>query len=220
MNITRVTTGGFGSAVTGADISAQVDGSGAIFWTCQVGIKDQPSQQTVFRIDPETGIQERVPMPIVLTGRGQLTIINGQLVLCAWNEKEGKVGYFVPVPKWVPTPAATPSPPGVGGVALFPAPIAPAQWDKRTVTGGVLVDIPATFGVAAEAVYLIRLSGLASAAGVIIRAGTESAPYFVTLVTQVAGVRVDTQGWVPGPTMLISVMGGSAQVWLQLIGFA
>jgi hypothetical protein len=130
---------------------------------------------------------------------------------------------YVPFPVGAQGPQGIPGPagaPGAGGVMLFPTPIAPAAWSGRTLNGGVLVDVPTVFGVAPEAGYFIRLSATASAAGVITRAGTESAPYFVTLVSQVAGVRNDTQGWVPGPSIFVSTIGGEARVWLQLVGFS
>jgi hypothetical protein len=110
--------------------------------------------------------------------------------------------------------------PGTGGIILFPAPVTTPTWEGRTLNSGELVDIPAVFGVPSATAYLIRFVAQAGAADVRVRAGTEEAPYFVTVNTQVAGVQVHTQGWVPGPACYVSVVNGSAQVWLQVLGRA
>jgi hypothetical protein len=134
-----------------------------------------------------------------------------------WMVGNKETGSTKPPPRYritqyVPVPAVA------GGITLFDAPYVSSEWSGRALAGGALVDIPATFGVPSAPAYLVRLSGLASAAGVIVRAGTERAPYFVTLVTQVANIRVDTNGWIPGPMALISTVGGSAACWLQIVG--
>jgi hypothetical protein len=113
-------------------------------------------------------------------------------------------------------PQGVPGAPGVGGVALFPAPYVSAAWSGRQMSGGTVIDIPTTFGCPCARAYLVGLSGLATTAGVIVRAGSEIAPYFLTLVTQAPNVRMDCQGWIPGPVALVSVVG-SAQTWLQVI---
>jgi hypothetical protein len=66
--------------------------------------------------------------------------------------------------------------------------------------------------------YLVRLCGQATAANVKVRAGSETAPYFLTLTTQAPNVRFDAQGWVPGPLVFVSTLDGLAQVWLQIVG--
>jgi hypothetical protein len=131
-----------------------------------------------------------------------------------------------PIVQYVPFPAGTPGPQGAQGVPgpagmgtmLFAQPLASPAWSGRTLNGGVLIDVPTVFGVAPEPLYLVRLSATAPAAGIITRTGTTQAPYFVTLVSQAANVRNDTQGWTPGPSIYISTVGGSATVWLQVVG--
>jgi hypothetical protein len=108
--------------------------------------------------------------------------------------------------------------PGAGGVVLYPAPFVAQAWGGRALSGGELIDIPTAFGVPSASAYLVRLSGLATTAGVVVRAGSPQAPYFLTLMTQVANMRMDAQGWIPGPVALVSTVAGGAQVWMQVIG--
>ncbi len=119
------------------------------------------------------------------------------------------------------TPDATQPQPQLqsGAITLLPQPNPNVYSNRLVTTAGELVDIAATFGVPVATGYLVRLSGLASLPNVKVRIGTQVAPYFVTLVTQVANVRVDTQGWIPSPQAWISTVDGSAQVWLQVIGY-
>lgn len=104
MTTIRLTANDGGQCVTAANIHAIRDGAGVLFWTCQEGYSGQSPQQVVYRVDA-TG-QHKVPLEKTVTGRGQLSIIDGALYLNAWNEAEGKVGYLIPVPGWTPYPAA------------------------------------------------------------------------------------------------------------------
>ena len=117
-----------------------------------------------------------------------------------------------PIAEYVPWPA-----PAGSGLTLLPAPVSSSAWNGRALSGGALVDVPAVFGVASAEAYLVRLCGQAGVSNVKVRAGTELAPYFLTLVTQFPNVRMDTQGWVPGPLVYISTFDGNAQVWLQVL---
>jgi hypothetical protein len=115
-------------------------------------------------------------------------------------------------------PAGPPGPAGNGGIVLFSAPLIAPAWEKRTLSGGEWVDIPQLFGAPAAASYLVRFVAVAAAANVRVRAGTEQAPIFLTVNTQVAGLEVHTQGWVPGPRVWVSSVNGPAQTWLQILG--
>jgi hypothetical protein len=107
-----------------------------------------------------------------------------------------------------------------GGIVLLPAPVTTPAWEGRKVEGGVLVDVPSTFGVPSAAAYLIRFVAQSSAPNVRVRAGTEQAPYFVTVNTQAPGLQMHCQGWTPGPDVYVSSVNGVAQVWLQVLGHA
>ena len=116
-------------------------------------------------------------------------------------------------------PAGPAGPAGAGSIALFPMPLISAAWENRQLSGGLWVDIPAEFSAPAAAAYLVRF--VASAApNVRVRAGTDTAPFYLTVNTQVSGVEIHTQGWIPGPRAYISTVNGSAQVWLQILGMA
>ena len=108
--------------------------------------------------------------------------------------------------------------PGAGGVVLFDAPYTSPAWDNRTLTAGVLVDIPATFGCPSYSVYVVRLVALAPAANVRVRFGSQVAPHLVTANTQVAGVEIHKQLFIPGPQCYISPAQGSPTCWLQIAG--
>jgi hypothetical protein len=101
---------------------------------------------------------------------------------------------------------------------LYDAPISCPAWDGRDLSGGALVDIPSAFGVESAPCYLVRFCATAVYPNVKIRAGSETAPHFLTLTTQAPGIRKDTQGWIPGPVAYISTVDGSAKVWLQIVG--
>lgn len=109
-----------------------------------------------------------------------------------------------------------------GGVTLFDAPRTAPLWEGRQLAANVgeWVDIPAVFGVPAADSYLLRFVALAAAADVRVRAGTEKAPFFLTVNTQIPNIQVHTQGWAPGPQCWVSTAQGAAQVWLQVIGFS
>lgn len=148
---------------------------------------------------------------------------NPQYGLIAVGNKENGIRALpprYPIAEYVPFPKGAQGPPGEpgAGVLLFAHPLASPAWSGRVLNGAAHVDAPAVFGVAPEPAYIIRLSATAAAPGTIVRTGTPNAPYFVTLVSQVAGVRNDTQGWTPGPSIYISVVNGSCVVWLQIVG--
>jgi hypothetical protein len=206
---------------TGANCFPAQDFHGNIFYVLQ---KQGDTGSVVMEL-PDGSAYEVLSMP---AGSGRPCLeVNPLVGLWAVGNKETSTRTTpprYPIAQYVPFPAGAPGPqgpqgvPGAGGITLFDAPYVSSEWSGRALAGGQLVDIPATFGVPSAPAYLVRLSGLASAPGVIVRAGTERAPYFVTLVTQVANIRVDTNGWIPGPVALISTVGGSAQTWLQIVG--
>lgn len=119
-----------------------------------------------------------------------------------------------------PGPMGPPGPAGSGGIALLPAPVTNAAWEGRTLHGGETVDIPAVFGVPSASAYLIRFVAQATAADVRVRAGSQAVPYFLTMNLTVANMQQHIQGWAPGPSCYISVVNGSATVWLQICGYA
>lgn len=121
MPITRLTASDGGTCVTAANIHAIKDGAGVLFWTCQEGYAGRSPEQVVYRIDG-SGVQSKITLPKVVSGRGQLSLIDGQLYLNAWNEAEGKVGYLIPVPGWTPYPAAGAGPQGPQGPQGVPGP--------------------------------------------------------------------------------------------------
>ena len=126
----------------------------------------------------------------------------------------GFVGGF-----WEPIPDVD-EPWGEGAITLFDAPLISPAWEGRALNGGELVNIPAVFGATVAGTYLVRFVVQADAANVRVRAGTLAAPFFLTVNTQVAGVQIHAQGWVPGPDVWISTVNGVAQVWLQVLGVA
>jgi hypothetical protein len=140
----------------------------------------------------------------------------------------GFVGCWIREPNvdesWTASSTGEPGPPGpagAGGITLLPSVVTAPSWEGRTLQGGVMVDIPATFGVPSASSYLVRFVASASAANVRVRAGAgEANPFYLTLNTQIAGVQMHTQGWVPGPSAWVSAVNGAALVWLQLVGFS
>ena len=103
--VIRMTTGGY----TGADVSAARDATGAIYLTYQ-----QAGQQRVIRRDA-SGAVAPIALPQQVTGRGQFALFDGELVLVAWNESEGKsagVCYIQSIPGYV-APAGPTAPGGV-----------------------------------------------------------------------------------------------------------
>jgi hypothetical protein len=115
-------------------------------------------------------------------------------------------------------PPGPPGPAGNGGIVLFSTPLISPAWEQRTLAGGLWVDIAATFGAPPASAYLVRFVASAAVANVRVRAGTEQAPFFLTLNTQIPGLEMHTQGWIPGPRAFVSVVNGPAQVWLQVLG--
>jgi hypothetical protein len=208
---------------TGANSFTAQDAAGNVFIAYQSANADIGILTMITPSGAEANI---TPAPV--GGRPSLECIPHVGLWMVGNKETGstkpppryRITQYVPFPAGAPGPQGPQGEPGVGGITLFDAPYVSNEWSGRALAGGQLVDIPATFGVPSAPAYLVRLSGLASAPGVIVRAGTERAPYFVTLVTQVANIRVDTNGWIPGPVALISTVGGSAQTWLQVVGYS
>ena len=113
----------------------------------------------------------------------------------------------------------TPYPLG-GGITLFDAPLISPAWEGRALNGGELINIPAVFGAPVASSYLVRFVVQADAANVRVRAGTPASPFFLTVNTQIAGVQIHAQGWIPGPEAWISTVNGSALIWLQVLGYS
>jgi len=110
--VIRMTTGGY----TGADVSAACDATGAIYLTYQ-----QAGQQRVIRRDA-SGAVASIALAQQVTGRGQFAQFDGDLVLVAWNETEGKgICYIQPIPGYV-APAGPTAPGGVAPEKAEPLP--------------------------------------------------------------------------------------------------
>lgn len=107
-----------------------------------------------------------------------------------------------------------------GGVTLFPSPLTTPAWEGRQMAAnsGEWVDIPLTFGATAASSYLLRFVALSDVPDVRVRAGTEAAPFFLTVNTQAAHIQIHAQGWAPGPRVWVSTANGAAQVWMQVLG--
>ncbi len=128
--------------------------------------------------------------------------------------KTGFVGGY-----WEPIPGID-DPYTAGGVTLLPGVRTNPAWEARSLTAGVMLDIPATFGVPTANSYLVRLTMNAPIANVRARCGTQATPFFFTVNSQVAGVDNMDQGWVPGPVCYVSPAQGTPVVWLQIVGYA
>lgn len=213
---------------TGANTFTAQDAAGNIFYAYQASNADAGVLTMVDR----AGVPHTIT-PAPVQGRPSLEC-NPYVGLWFVGNKETGSGQTPPrhkVKEYVPyeAPQEAPTAPQGGAPSLYPAVVVgkhnaatgAAHWSGQAFTGGVLVDIPALFGVNPANAYLIRLSGQAGVAGTIVRVGTQASPYFLTCVTQVGGIRVDTQGWVPGGGTWMSIPnGGSALVWLQLVGWS
>jgi len=207
---------------TGANAFSAEDAHGNVFYAFQ----KQNDAGTVVMVTPDGSTTEVLSLP----GSGRPALECNPLVgLWAVGNKETgshatppryRITAYVPFAAGQQGAPGVPGVPGAGGVALFDAPMVSPDWSGRVFGGGVLIDIPATFGVPPAAAYLIRLAASAGAANVKVRAGTEAAPYFLTLNTQAPGVETHTQGFVPGPKLWVSTAGGAATVWLQVVGRA
>jgi hypothetical protein len=200
----------------GANTFTAQDYAGNIFYAYQASNADTGVLTMVDR----AGIARTIT-PAPVQGRPALDCIPHVGLWFVGNKETGSTQPPPrhPVKEYVPFPApkGEPGTPGAG-VLLFAHPLVSLDWNGRVLNGSARIDVPALFGVAPEPAYLVRLSATAQAAGVIVRTGTEQAPYFVTLVSQVANVRNDTQGWTPGPSVYISTKGGEAVVYLQIVG--
>jgi len=98
------------------------------------------------------------------------------------------------------------------------APITNPAWEARSLTSGVDLDIPATFGVPSAKKYLLRLTANAPLPNVRGRVGTRAKPFIFTVNTQAPNVDMMQQGWVPGPVCYVSPAQGTPKIWLQIIG--
>lgn len=233
----------------GADISDPYDAEASHWVFCDAYKEGDspPFRFRAFRRRASETAYVEMPLPNVTTGRGNADIqwIDGRAHYNAW---EGNAFFPAPVPGFAPFVsipdlearlnvvelAAIGADPRVtelllrvqqlevraaGGFTLAPAPYTSPAWEGRTLSGGVLVDIPATFGVPVAPAYLIRFVAQSPAANVRVRAGSELAPFFLTVNTQVPNLQVHTQGWAPGPQLYVSAVGGTPQVWLQVLGW-
>ena len=99
-------------AISAADISSAPSADGAIFYSYQQKTSGLPVQ-AVYRRAPD-GSGAPVPIERRVTGRGQLSVEGGALVLTAWDEAAiPKVAWRIEVPGYVPFASA----PGGGPVA-------------------------------------------------------------------------------------------------------
>ena len=197
---------------TGANTFTAEDAHGNVFYCFQ----KQKDAGCVVLVKPDGSATEVLSIPN--SGRPSLDC-NPLVGLWAVGNKETgsrATPPRYPIPAYVPFTA---SGGGGGGFTLLPAPAVASAWSGRTVQGGEWLDVPAVFGVPSASGYLLRLSAVAGAADVRARAGSEAAPYFLTVNTQVAGVEIHGQGWAPGPRCWVSTVNGSARVWLQVCGW-
>jgi len=109
-------------AISAADISSAPSADGAIFYSYQQKTSGLPVQ-AVYRRAPDGSVAP-VPIERRVTGRGQLSVEGGVLVLTAWDEAASpKAAWRIEVPGYVPFASA---PGGGGPVAAEDAePIAP-----------------------------------------------------------------------------------------------
>ena len=99
-------------AISAADISSAPSADGAIFYSYQQKTSGLPVQ-AVYRRAPDGSVAP-VPIERRVTGRGQLSVEGGVLVLTAWDEAASpKVAWRIEVPGYVPFASA----PGGGPVA-------------------------------------------------------------------------------------------------------
>lgn len=198
----------------GATITRVIDGAGAEWIGCTA--KSLTTRVFGFYLFRD-GIA--VPYEPFCTARGTISR-DGTWI--AWNGNQhysGPIPGFVPIPQsGKPGPPGPPGPAGAGAITLLPAPVTSPQWEGRVLSGGVLIDIPTVFGVPSASAYLVRFAAKAPAANVRARAGTEAAPWFLTLVTQAPDLEIHTQGWVHGPAVWVSAVGGTPTVWLEIEG--
>jgi hypothetical protein len=136
-------------------------------------------------------------------------------------------GFWEPIPgvddPWTAGGTGEPGPPGpagAGGITLLPSVATNTTWEGRTLTAGVMVDIPATFGVPSSVAYLVRVTMNAPVANVRARFGTQACPFFYTVNSRRDGDDEMDQGWVPGPVCYVSPAQGTPRVWLQIVGYS
>jgi len=97
-------------AISAADISSAPSADGAIFYSYQQKTSGLPVQ-AVYRRAPDGSVAP-VPIERRVTGRGQLSVEGGVLVLTAWDEAASpKAAWRIEVPGYVPFASA----PGGGG---------------------------------------------------------------------------------------------------------
>lgn len=197
----------------GATITRVVDGAGAEW----IGMCAKHNDVFAFYVFKNG---QNVPINPMCSGRGTISR-DGTWIAWEGNQHfKGELPGFVPLPSGGPPgPQGPAGPQGSGAITLLSAPVTSAEWDGRTLQGGAHVDIPSAFGVPSHSAYLVRFCAKAGAADVRVRAGTEAAPYFLTLNTQAPNIEIHTQGWIGGPGAYISTVGGSATIWLQVEGF-
>lgn len=197
---------------TGANAFSAQDSAGNIFYVFQ----KQDDAGSVVMVRPDGSTKEVLSLP-AKSGRPSLDC-NPLVGLWAVGNKETgsrATPPRYPIPEYIPFKTTG----GGGGFTLLPAPAIASAWSGRAVQGGEWVDVPAVFGVPSASGYLLRLSAVAGAADVRARVGSEAAPFFLTVNTQVAGVEVHGQGWAPGPRCWASTVNGAARLWVQVLGY-
>jgi hypothetical protein len=205
---------------TGANTFTAQDAAGNLFYVLQ----KQNDTGCVVMVTPNGATAEVLTLPSK-SGRPALDC-NPLVGLWAVGNKETdprSTPPRYPIAEYVPFKIkGEPGPRGEAGagLTLFPAPRTSPAWEGRQLNGGMSVDIPAVFGVPSATAYLIRFVAQASKADVRVRAGTESAPAFLTMNCVLANIQFHTQGWTPGPVCYVSVVNGPALVWLQICGWS
>lgn len=144
---------------------------------------------------------------------------SGAMQYQPWEATKPRSDFAAPIERLPDGQPGPPGPPG-SGIQLFDAPLTKPAWEGRQLLDGAgeWVDIPAVFGAPSASAYLLRFVAQAATPDVRVRAGTQAAPFFLTVNTQAPNIPIHTQGWAPGPRVWVSVVGGAAMVWLQVLG--
>jgi len=212
-------------------------GNGNVYWIAIVKVGGVQQDLEVYRVRPSSPAREfvhrfvggGVDAQTQIAAGGCVILPDGSLQAGASADpvggtpitKSGFVGGFWPA---IPN-VDDPYPLGGAGGVLFDKPVTTPAWEGRTLYGGEVVDVPAVFGVPPAAIYQIRFVAQAPAPNIRVRAGTQAAPYFVTVNTQVANQQVHTGGPTPGPSVYVSSVDSAgqpatSQVWLQICGYS